>query len=219
MPELCKIHDFYTEFSYCYESAGVKKIRIGRVMDIDFDKLLSNQSSYFDATNKTFLKSIPLKDNRKWATLKPDFQNIRREAKGIDGKPYFDTAITEMRFQGYLNTKQLQEIKKISSLVVVSELQNGAIIIDGLDYDYRDRQIKGTQYIGSYFDTAQENSGISNDEIGIHNTLTIRGRQTDKGFKGLFSWNSMTEYYDFGIYVADNLFAFITDDGTLFTFK
>jgi hypothetical protein len=36
---------------------------------------------------------------------------------------------------------------------------------------------------------------------------------------GLFNWDSMNNLNDFGIYIADNLFAFITDNNTLFTFN
>ena len=219
MPNLCQLYNLSSVYSDCIDNAGVQMVRVIKSNDIDFEKLNNNLSFYFNKNTYEFIRSLPLKLNKTWGTLKSDYDGIKRQSRGFQDKPYFDFSLDSMRFRGYLSADKMAQIKKVNQLIVASKLLNGNIIIDGIEYDYKKDKIVISTLIPPYFKDISEDTNTLGDDIGINTIMSIEGRQMQKGFKGLFEWESMQNAYDYGIYVADNLFAFITDDNTLFTFN
>lgn len=219
MPKICKLSDLLTNDSSCIDIGGIKSTRIIKVRDIDFQKLNDNLSEYFDKSTGQFVKILPVKNGKSWATLSSDYDNIRRNITANNDKPYFDLTIQSMRFMGYISTTKLTQMRNATELVVATLTHNGIIIIDGLEYNDYTNTIQKTRFITPYFSEVAEDSNVFGDEIGLHTILNIKGRQKDKGYMCAFNWDDMNSQLNFGIYVADNLFAFITDNNSLFNFN
>jgi hypothetical protein len=219
MPGLCQLNDLLTTIPQCLDNAGVKMIRVIRACDIDFEYLNDNLDYYFNTTTYQFNYALPIKNYKPWGTLKPDYNDVRRKVTVPIEKKYSDIALSSMRFRGYLTADKMAQIKRINELCVVTLLLNGQIIVDGLDYYYLTNKIQVTKFIAPRFKEITEDTQIFDSSIGINTILSIEGRQSTKGFRGLFTWESMIQSNEYGVFVADDLFTFITDDGTLFSFR
>ena len=193
MAELCKVHDLESSLQDCLDIAGLKQVKILKASELDLDAINTALSTYFDTTNYTFKNAaLPLiSGGDGWKVLEHDAAGARRQATSPAGKTYWDINISALRFQGYLSTKALAEMKRSAANVTATLLQGGAIILDGVTYDPDLNKIKiDTSLTRLRLGEVVEDSNAFDDEIGHNILLQITGRTQHKGYKTVATWAS-----------------------------
>ena len=191
MPELCKAHDLTSSLSECPITAGLKAVKYVKGSELDLVGMNTALSTYFDTATYQFKAVAPLllSGGDGWALLKHDAAGAQRVATSPDRKPYFDVNITNLRFQGYMDTKKVAESKRLAGFVSVTLLQDGTRIMDGLTYDPDEGKLVIDYNLDKLrFGEVVESSGVFDDEIGMNTLMSITGRTQHKGYQYLGAW-------------------------------
>lgn len=216
----CKTHSFKTSVYSCVETGGVESFKYIQTKSINWVLLNQNIDFFFDKTTFQIKKALPLLRgvNEVWAYCQHNYSDAERTATNA-AKPFFwDIELKNIVFNGYFNTKQIQETINVCELITVSRLQNGLLIVDGLSFDYEKGILYPTELLTLRVKETVETSGIY-EESQMNLKMNLFCRQRQKGFQGLFDFNDMNQYYDTqnGVFSTTDDSIFITTDNSAFS--
>jgi hypothetical protein len=190
----CSVANLGTSITPCLVPAGIKEIRVIPAADINLATINAAVSTYFDEATYTF-KSVqfPLVVSKTWATLKPKFEGAVRTATRPDGQLFRNIEISALRFEGMVSTVDIEKLMRNNQLVVVTLLQNGTLLVDGLDYNESTEKLEiPIQLKPMRLGEIVDSSSTFGDAVGVNTTLSITGQQLSRGFVAQFAYSGMT---------------------------